>query len=152
MADIQHPSFIVPFHPPSFRERVLHEFRSPQNVQYVTNAAQRFKLPVGNDLAGRMYRFSTTYGQGGVMVDSDPLAQRGTSARGANLWAELKRMNIMPGEVTEHDESTFSSIVRAPEDFLVVAAGGRAGAFSAFIPGWSGKRNSESVSKEIRLP
>lgn len=93
MADIQHPSFIVPFHPPSFRERVLHEFRSPQNVQYVTNAAQRFKLPVGNDLAGRMYRFSTTYGQGGVMVDSDPLAQRGTSARGANLWAELKRMN-----------------------------------------------------------
>jgi hypothetical protein len=66
--------------------------------------------------------------------------------------AELKRMNIMPGEVTVHDESTFSSIVRAPEDFLVVAAGGRAGAFSAFIPGWSGKRNSESVSKEIRLP
>lgn len=66
--------------------------------------------------------------------------------------AELKRMNIMPGEVTRQDESTLSSIVKAPGDFLVVAAGGRAGAFSAFIPGWSGKRNSECVSKEIRLP
>ena len=66
--------------------------------------------------------------------------------------AELKRINIMPGTVTPEDEHTFSSVVKTPEDFIVVAAGGRAGAFSAFIPGWSGKRNSESVSKEIYMP
>jgi hypothetical protein len=66
--------------------------------------------------------------------------------------AELKRINVMPGNLTPEDEHTLSSVVQTPEDFMVVAAGGRAGAFSAFIPGWSGKRNSESVSKEINLP
>ena len=66
--------------------------------------------------------------------------------------AELKRINIIPGTVTPEDERTVSSVVKTPEDFIVVAAGGRAGAFSAFIPGWSSKRNSESVSKEIRMP
>ena len=66
--------------------------------------------------------------------------------------ADLKRINVMPGKVTPEDEHTFSSVVETPEDFIVVAAGGRAGAFSAFIPGWAGKSNSESVSKEICMP
>ncbi|MDF1728282.1 MAG: hypothetical protein P1U53_11100 [Sulfitobacter sp.] len=72
---------------------MLNEFRSPKNVSYVAEAVRRFNLPACGDLGGRMYRFSTTYGQGGVLVDSDPLALRATSSRGANLWAELKRMN-----------------------------------------------------------
>jgi len=67
-------------------------------------------------------------------------------------FADLKRANIMPGTVIPEDEHTFNSVVQAPEDFIVVAAGGRAGAFSAFIPGWSGKRGSESVSREICMP
>jgi len=41
-------------------------------------------------------------------------------------------------------------LVVSPEDFVVVAAGSKAGAFSAFVPGWSGKRSSQSVTKEIR--
>ena len=65
--------------------------------------------------------------------------------------AELKRICVMPGKITPEDENNLRSVVKSPEDFIVVAAGSRAGAFSAFIPGWSGKRNSESVSKEIRL-
>jgi hypothetical protein len=40
--------------------------------------------------------------------------------------------------------------VPTPDDFLVVAAGGRAGAFSAYVPGWGEKRTSQSVTREIR--
>jgi hypothetical protein len=64
--------------------------------------------------------------------------------------AELKRMEFMPGAIKPEDAKQMRPAVAAPEDFLVVAAGGRAGAFSAFIPGWSGKRSSQSVTREIR--
>jgi hypothetical protein len=43
-------------------------------------------------------------------------------------------------------------LVASADDILVVAAGGRAGSFSAFIPGWSSRRTSEAVTKEIRRP
>jgi hypothetical protein len=66
--------------------------------------------------------------------------------------AELKRINVMPGAITPADETTRRALVKAPEDFMVVAAGSRAGAFSAYIPGWGGKRASESVTKEIHRP
>lgn len=66
--------------------------------------------------------------------------------------AELKRINIMPGAVAPGDETRMHDLVETPQDFLVVAAGSRAGAFSAFIPGWGGKRSSQSVTKEIRRP
>ena len=64
--------------------------------------------------------------------------------------AELKRIQVMPGEITPEDETRMRPLVVSPEDFVVVAAGGEAGAFSAFVPGWSGKRSSQSVTKEIR--
>jgi hypothetical protein len=63
--------------------------------------------------------------------------------------AELKRIQVMPGEITPGDESRMRPLVVSPEDFFIVAAGGKAGAFSAFIPGWGGKRSSQSVTKEI---
>jgi hypothetical protein len=66
--------------------------------------------------------------------------------------AELKRINIVPGAITPEDETTMRSLVRSPEDFIVVAAGSRAGAFSAYIPGWGSVRSSESVTKAIRRP
>lgn len=66
--------------------------------------------------------------------------------------AELKRINVMPGEITAEDEAKMKSLVCSPEDFIVVAAGSQAGAFSAFIPGWGSKRGSESVTVEIRRP
>jgi hypothetical protein len=67
-------------------------------------------------------------------------------------YAELKRIQVMPGEVTPEDETRMHSLVPGPEDFIIVAAGGAAGAFSAYIPGWGGKRSTESVTKEIRRP
>jgi hypothetical protein len=42
-------------------------------------------------------------------------------------------------------------IVPSPEDVLVVAAGGRAGAFSCYIPAWAGgKKSNQSVTKLIQ--
>ncbi len=64
--------------------------------------------------------------------------------------AELKRINVMPGEVTAGDDTLMKPLVATPDDFLVIAAGGKAGAFSAYIPGWGGKRASQSVTREIR--
>lgn len=69
-----------------------------------------------------------------------------------NSIAHLKRTNRMPGEILPQDEKTMRPLVQTPEDFIVVAAGGRAGAFSAFIPGWGSKGSSQSVTKEIRIP
>lgn len=66
--------------------------------------------------------------------------------------AELKRINLRPGNVTPEDEPLMLPLVEAPEDFIVVAAGGSAGAFSAYIPGWGAKRVTECVTKEIRIP
>lgn len=66
--------------------------------------------------------------------------------------AELKRIQVIPVKIQPEDENTLRSLVPTPEDFIVVAAGGRAGAFSCYIPGWSGKRSSQSVTKEIRQP
>ncbi len=66
--------------------------------------------------------------------------------------AELKRINVMPGKINLEDETLMRPLVNPPEDFIVVAAGSRVGAFSAFIPGWGSKSISESVTKEIRRP
>ncbi len=66
--------------------------------------------------------------------------------------AELKRVNMLPGEVAPEDERTMYPLIEAPQDLLVIAAGGYAGVQSAFIPGWGSKRGSQSVSKEIRRP
>ncbi len=66
--------------------------------------------------------------------------------------AELKRISMLSGNVTSEDERAMYALVEAPQDFLVIAAGGRAGNKSAFIPGWGGKGGSQSVTKEIRRP
>jgi hypothetical protein len=66
--------------------------------------------------------------------------------------AHLKRTNRLPGAVLPADERTMRPLVQAPEDFIVIAAGSKAGVFSAFIPGWGGKNSSQSVTKEIRRP
>jgi hypothetical protein len=66
--------------------------------------------------------------------------------------AELKRVNIAPGEIKPEDETTMISVVETPEDFIVIAAGGIAGVQSAYIPGWGSKAGSQCVTKEIRKP
>ncbi len=67
-----------------------------------------------------------------------------------NSVAHLKRTQRLAGPVKPEDETTTRSLVPSPEDILVIAAGGRAGAFSAYIPGWGSTRASESVTKEVR--
>lgn len=64
--------------------------------------------------------------------------------------ADLKRANMMAGEVTAQDERTLYPLVESPQDFLVIAAGGRVGDKSAYVPGWGSKKGSQSVTKEIR--
>jgi hypothetical protein len=63
---------------------------------------------------------------------------------------ELKRLFMKPGEPTAEDDKTMTALVETPEDLLVIAAGGKAGVQSAFIPGWGGKAGSQSVTREIK--
>jgi hypothetical protein len=67
-----------------------------------------------------------------------------------NDVAHLKRTQRIAGPVQPGDETTLRPLLQTPEDIIVVAAGSKAGAFSAFIPGWGGKNASQSVTKEIR--
>jgi hypothetical protein len=67
-----------------------------------------------------------------------------------NTYAHLKRTHLLAGAVEPGDETRLRPLVESPDDILVVAAGGRAGAFSCYIPGWSGKRASRAVTKEVK--
>jgi hypothetical protein len=64
--------------------------------------------------------------------------------------AHLKRTNRMTGAIDAGDEQKMRPLVASPDDILVVAAGGRAGAFSCFIPGWSSAKSSTAITKEIK--
>ncbi|MCW5605249.1 MAG: hypothetical protein KIT18_11970 [Burkholderiales bacterium] len=66
--------------------------------------------------------------------------------------AELQRASMKPGAPTAESEKEMINLVHAPQDLLVIAAGGRAGVQSCYIPGWGGKNGSQSVTREIRLP
>jgi hypothetical protein len=67
-----------------------------------------------------------------------------------NSHAHLKRTGRMSGEVRSGDDAQMRPLVESPDDILVVAAGGRAGAFSAFVPGWGSRRSSQAVTVAIR--
>jgi hypothetical protein len=67
-----------------------------------------------------------------------------------NTHAHLKRTQRMTGAIQPDDEQKLRPLVASPDDILVVAAGGRAGAFSCFIPGWSSAKTSQAVTKEIK--
>jgi len=67
-----------------------------------------------------------------------------------NTVAHFKRTARMPGAVKPEDETTTRPLVQSPDDILVVAAGGRAGSFSCFIPGWASRSSSEAVTVVIK--
>jgi hypothetical protein len=67
-----------------------------------------------------------------------------------NSHAHLKRTQLMAGAVQPGDEERMRPLLETPDDILVLAAGGRAGAFSAFIPGWGSKRSSQAVTVAIK--
>jgi hypothetical protein len=63
-----------------------------------------------------------------------------------NSHAHLRRTGRMAGPGQPGDEARLRPLVESPDDILVVAAGGRAGSFSAYIPGWGSKRSSQAVT------
>ncbi len=67
-----------------------------------------------------------------------------------NTVAHFKRTARMPGAVKPEDETAIRPLVQSPDDILVVAAGGRAGSFSCFIPGWASRTSSEAVTVVIK--
>ena len=67
-----------------------------------------------------------------------------------NSHAHLKRTERMAGEIMAGDEKKMRPLVASPDDIFVVAAGGRAGAFSCYIPGWGSAKNSQAVTKEVK--
>jgi hypothetical protein len=71
-------------------------------------------------------------------------------ARTKNSHAHLRRTYQMAGTIQPDDETRMRPLVESPDDILVVAAGGRAGAFSCYIPGWGGTRTSQAVTKEVK--
>jgi len=65
--------------------------------------------------------------------------------------ADYKRARRLPGEVVPADETTWRHVFEDPDDLLVVCAGGRAGSWSACLPGW-GKKWTRAVTTEIATP
>lgn len=62
--------------------------------------------------------------------------------------ADYKRGARIPGAVAAEDETTWRYVFENPEDILIVCAGGRAGSWSACLPGW-GKKWTHSVTTRI---
>jgi hypothetical protein len=67
-----------------------------------------------------------------------------------NSHAHLKRTHRMSGDLQPADEQKMRPLVASPDDIFVVAAGGRAGAFSCYIPGWGSAKSSQAVTKEVK--
>ena len=59
--------------------------------------------------------------------------------RARRTVADYKRAARLPGEITRADETTWRHVFEDPDDLLVVCAGGRAGSWSACLPGWGTK-------------
>ncbi len=88
---------------------------------------------------------------------SDVLKKSGWSKRDVKRFvfehahrsiADLKRAGRRPGEITPEDEHTERPAFDDPEDLLIVCAGGRAGSWSACLPGW-GKKWTQAVTMPI---
>jgi hypothetical protein len=65
--------------------------------------------------------------------------------------ADLKRAGRRPGEVEPGDEATWKHAFADPDDVLILCAGGRAGSWSACLPGW-GNKWTRSVTTLIEPP
>jgi hypothetical protein len=79
-----------------------------------------------------------------------PMIREFVFAHTQNSHAHLKRTQRMVGAPEPGDESRMRPLVESPDDILIVAAGGRAGAFSAYVPGWGSRRASQAVTKEVK--
>lgn len=73
-------------------------------------------------------------------------------AHARRTHADIKRAGRMPGPMLPVDETTWRHVVRTPEDLIVVHAGGKAGSFSACLPGWGNRQASLSATIPIVVP
>ena len=63
--------------------------------------------------------------------------------------AELKRAQVLAGDVEPGDESTPVSLIPEPSDILLLFAGGEESNMSSVIPSWGPKVGSTAVTKVI---
>lgn len=66
--------------------------------------------------------------------------------------ADVKRAGRLPGPVTPADERAQRHSTKSPDDIVLVAAGGRAGAFSAVLMGWGSAAHTRSITTPVALP
>jgi len=66
--------------------------------------------------------------------------------------ADVKRAGRLAGPVKPGDETEWRRPVKSPEDIVVVAAGGRAGSFSALLMGWGSAAHTRSITTPVLLP
>ena len=64
--------------------------------------------------------------------------------------ADLKRAQVLAGDVEPGDEERFSTLIPSAEDILVVFAGGEESNMSSVIPSWGPKVASAAVTREVR--
>jgi alkanesulfonate monooxygenase SsuD/methylene tetrahydromethanopterin reductase-like flavin-dependent oxidoreductase (luciferase family) len=69
--------------------------------------------------------------------------------RARRTVADFKRATRIPGDVQPDDERTWRHVFEDPADILVVCAGGRAGSWSACLPGW-GKKWTRAVTTPVK--
>ncbi|MFA6165757.1 MAG: hypothetical protein WC700_04015 [Gemmatimonadaceae bacterium] len=83
--------------PVRFRDRVVAQFRSPANLDYLRGALARATLAgpqrkfALDTLPDALYTFSERDGRAYDVLMSDPVAQRG---RAVDFWAEVRRLNL----------------------------------------------------------
>jgi hypothetical protein len=66
--------------------------------------------------------------------------------------ADIKRGGRLAGAVTPQDETAWKHVVREVDDIILVHAGGKAGSFSACLPGWGGITATRSVTIPVAVP
>jgi hypothetical protein len=77
--------------------------------------------------------------------------QRFLMERTRRSVADYKRGARLPGAVTPEDETTWRYRFERPEDILIAFAGGRAGSWSACLPGW-GTKWTRSITTRVDIP
>lgn len=85
--------------PVRFRDRIVAQFRSQDNVNYLRALFSR-RIPAGalrafalSTLLEAVITFSSGEGRAYDIIGSDPIAQRGDLRPAVSLWAEVRRLN-----------------------------------------------------------
>jgi hypothetical protein len=111
-------------------------------------------VAAGGRVAARGQEFGVVVGPNHAAL----LARRGWSkaevrrflvAHAVRSAGDLRRMGKLPPDLAGSDDAEPVPAVERPEDLLLVVAGGDAGAYSAVMPGWAGRRHSAAVTRRL---